>query len=82
MKKFDTNLMAEVDFEGLVTIETSFVIDTDGAVKDVFATGGPEIFNEQAVDVTEKLPFFIPGYLEGKEVEVSYSMPIRFQIVN
>jgi len=82
MMKFDIDLMVEVDFEGLVTIETSFVIDTNGAVKDIFATGGPEIFNEQAVDVTEKLPLFIPGYLEGKEGEVSYSMPIKFQIVN
>lgn len=82
MRKFDTDLMAEVDFEGLVTIETSFVIDKNGVVKDIFATGGPELFNEHAVDVTEQLPLFIPGYLEGKEVEVSYTMPIKFQIVN
>jgi protein TonB len=60
-----------------------FMIDTEGAVKNVeLAKGieGGELLNEEALRVIKLLPNWTPGYNNGKPVEVYYTLPISFNL--
>jgi TonB family protein len=66
--------------EGRVTL--SFVIDTDGSVKDVKVLRGADpALDAEALRVisscTEK---WTPGMQDGKPVKVSFIFPVRFQL--
>tara|TARA_R100000935_G_C2735064_1_gene123570 strand:- start:152 stop:604 length:453 start_codon:yes stop_codon:yes gene_type:complete len=82
MKKFNTDLANDIGLSGMVRVDIEFVIGKDGVVKDITATGAPKVLNEHAIQVIQQLPTFRPGLINGKPVEVVYSLPIMFQVVN
>lgn len=67
------------------TVFVDFVISSDGSVREVGATNivGEEVdqrFIDEAIRVVKSMPRWLPGRQHGKPVDVSYSIPIAFEI--
>jgi protein TonB len=63
------------------TVFVTFVVDTDGKVKDVRvlrSIGGG--CDEEAVRVVQSMPSWKAGKQRGKSVKVQYNLPIRFTL--
>ncbi|WP_298903471.1 energy transducer TonB [uncultured Psychroserpens sp.] len=81
-RKFNTDLAAKVGETGKIKINIEFVIDTNGNPINITANGGPEIMNQNAIEVIGLLPDLKPGMKNGKPVNVLYKMPLVIQIAN
>jgi TonB family protein len=71
--------------EGTIFVE--FVIDSKGKVREVVASDviGDDVdfsLKEEAVRVVAAMPVWKAGIQNGKAVDVSYSIPITFEIGN
>jgi TonB family protein len=71
--------------EGHVFVD--FIIDARGRVRDVVATDliGEDVdpsFKEEAVRVVAAMPGWKAGMQHGKPVDVSFSIPITFELEN
>jgi len=69
----------EVGIQG--TVYVGFVVEKDGSVtqiKILRGIGGG--CDEEAIRVTQLMPKWKPGKQRGKEVRVSYNMPIKFTL--
>lgn len=59
-----------------------FIIGTDGKVSN-FKVKGPEngeLLEKEAIRMVSKLPTFIPGKHDGKDANVEYYIPIKFNL--
>uniref|UniRef100_UPI00404AE245 energy transducer TonB n=1 Tax=Gelidibacter sp. TaxID=2018083 RepID=UPI00404AE245 len=81
-RKFNTDLATQVDGTGKIRINIEFIIDVNGKPINISANGGPEIMNQNAIEVIGLLPDLKPGTKNGKPVNVLYKMPLIFQIAN
>ena len=79
-KKFNTDLANEVGISGKIRILVEFIIDVEGNPINIKASGGPEIMNQNAIDVIAVLPKLKPGMKDGQPINVSYKLPIFFQV--
>ncbi len=77
---FDTSLGAELGLEGLNRIYVVFKINYKGDVTDIQARGPHKILEEEARRVVELIPKMIPGQQRNRPVNVSYTLPISFEI--
>jgi periplasmic protein TonB len=65
------------------TVYTSFVVGTDGKLKESkIIKGVHPILDEEALRVLEKMPAWKPGKQKGKPVNVSYVLPIKFTLTD
>ena len=66
--------------EGIVW--TSFVIDSNGDVKNIVTLGpiNGELFEIEAAKVIKSLPKFKPGKMDDELVNVKHLMAIKFEI--
>lgn len=62
-------------------VSVKFVIEKDGSITDakVVRTDNP-VFNEEALRVVNSMPKWKPGKQRGKEVRVSYTVPVIFSL--
>lgn len=71
----------ENSIEGKVYV--GFVVNTDGSITDVTVkrgvTGGA-VLNDEAIRVVKAMPKWKPGRQQGREVRVSYTLPIQFKL--
>lgn len=81
-RKFNTDLAGDIGLVGRVRIDVKFIIDTDGNPVNISASGGPNVMNENAIDVIASLPKLRSGLQNGEKVNVSYIMPILFMVAN
>jgi TonB family protein len=58
----------------------SFVINKEGNVVDVEATGGHRMLQKEAKRIISLLPRFTPAKHKGENVSVTYSVPINFRL--
>ncbi len=79
-RKFNTDLAAEANVTGKIRINIEFVIDTSGKPINITASGGPELLNQNAIEVIGLFPNLKPGMKDGKPINVSYKMPLTFQV--
>jgi len=57
-----------------------FMVDNNGKVKNpVIVDGGSRKLNKIAVSIIKKLPNWKPGYQSGEAVNVSFTLPVRFE---
>ncbi|GAB5398922.1 MAG: hypothetical protein Aureis2KO_05070 [Aureisphaera sp.] len=75
-RKFNTELIGKAGISGKIEIMIEFIIDVEGNPINITASGGPEIINQNAIDVITILPKFKPGMKDGKPVNVSYILPL------
>ncbi|WP_299891167.1 M56 family metallopeptidase [uncultured Lacinutrix sp.] len=80
VKHFNTEVAKEVGFEDVVKINTFFIIDKEGKIKDIKSRAPHPTFENEAKRVIEALPQFKPGKVDGKPVNVTFYLPIKFRI--
>jgi TonB family protein len=72
-------LAAEQGYEGQVFVQ--FIVTTDGSVAKAKVIKGANVeLNKEALRVINNMPKWVPGEQQGKKVEVSYTIPIRFSL--
>lgn len=79
-RNFNTKLANEAGISGKIQIMIEFIIDLEGKPINIKASGGPEILNQNAIDVIASLPKFKPGAKDGKPINVTYNLPLLFQV--
>lgn len=79
-KNFNTNIGKENRLVGIQRIIVIFKIDSEGNITDVRSRAPHPTLEAEAIKVIKTLPTMIPGEHKGKKVNVSYSLPIVFQI--
>jgi protein TonB len=63
------------------TVFVNFTVEKDGSITQVkIARGIGGGCDEEAIRVTKMMPKWKPGKQRGKEVRVSYNMPIKFTL--
>lgn len=64
------------------TVFVSFVVDSEGTIKDVKTVGAPKGggLEEEAIRVVKKMPKWKPGKQNGRQVSVQFNLPIRFTL--
>lgn len=80
-RKFNTELAAELGMRGKVRVVVEFIFDTTGKPINITASGGPNVLNDHAINCIGLLPNLKPGTKDGKPINVSYKLPITFQIM-
>lgn len=69
----------ELGIQGRVSC--SFVIDTDGSLKDIKVIRGVDpLLDAEAVRVIEKMPNWKPGIQNSRAVAVQYTVPVTFRL--
>jgi hypothetical protein len=81
-RKFNTNIVSDINFSGTSVIKIKFIIDTDGSVYNIEATSSQPEFAEEGKRVVGLLPSFTPAKHQGKAVAVAYTLPITFKVEN
>jgi len=75
---FDTSVM-DGD-EGVVKGEVTFVVERDGTITDVKATGSNKTFNEEAIRTVKSIKNkWTPAKINGKNVRYRYRLPLTMQ---
>ena len=76
------NLSAGKDLKvaGIYEIDVSFVIDTEGNIKDIKTRYAEPALEREAERVIANLPKMIPGKHKGKTMASLYSLPIRYKV--
>jgi protein TonB len=81
-KKFNTSIAGDLGLKGEQKIYVMFKIDRNGFVKDIQTSAKQVPLDKEASRVVGKLPQMTPGKQKDKNVEVLYSLPIKFHIIN
>jgi len=74
------NIKVADGLEGPVKIVSSFVIDKNGFIKDIKVDAPNKDLQAEAKRLILLFPEMEPGKHEGKKADVSYVLPIKFQI--
>ncbi|MGB7786129.1 MAG: hypothetical protein WBL27_08525 [Salinimicrobium sp.] len=74
-RNFNTRMAAKL-VKGVVKMEAQFIIDTEGKVIEIYASGGPEKLNRHLEEILSSLNNFQPAMQDGKAVEVLYILPV------
>lgn len=81
-KKFNADLAYDIGLKGEQKIYVMFKIDKHGYVKDIKTNSDYSKLDKEAERVIGKLPQMTPGKQKDKNVEVVYSIPIKFHVIN
>ena len=89
MKYLNDNIVfpKEAEEKGLEgTVFVDFVIGANGIVREVVVKDAPgedvdPSFKTEAIRVVSSMPKWTPGKQNGKPIDVSYSLPVTFQIL-
>ncbi|MEP6262267.1 MAG: M56 family metallopeptidase [Gillisia sp.] len=79
-RNFNTGLGKELKLKGVNRVIAVFKIDNEGHITEVRARAPHPDLEAEAIRVISSLPQMVPGIHEGKNVGVSYSLPIVFQV--
>ncbi|WP_411893292.1 energy transducer TonB [Winogradskyella sp. A2] len=78
---FNTKLASTLDLpDGRQEIFGAFTIDKQGFVKNVEVRAPHPKLEEETARVLNLLPQFVPGMHKGENIDVSFSLPIVFQL--
>ncbi|MBD8017522.1 energy transducer TonB [Kaistella pullorum] len=74
MKNFRSEKL-KID-KGIVNTTVTFVINTDGSVSDIKASGENQVMNDESVRAVSKIKTkWIPAELNGEKVKYNFTMP-------
>ena len=75
---FDTSVMN--GDEGVVKSEVTFVVERDGSITDVKATGGNSAMNAEAIRTVKSIKNkWAPAKINGQAVRYRYRLPLTMQ---
>lgn len=70
---------ADIDDGEIVTVKIKFVISYEGKIESFsVAQSGGDLFDDEVIRVLKKMPPWIPGKSNGKNVSVYYYLPVKF----
>jgi uncharacterized protein YlzI (FlbEa/FlbD family) len=76
-KTFNAGLAYKLGLKsGLYKIYVSFIISISGEIVNITTEGNNKKLNDEAIKVINRLPKMTPGMINGKIVNVKYSLPI------
>ncbi|MBI9041944.1 energy transducer TonB [Lutibacter sp.] len=76
-KTFNAGLAYKLGLKsGLHKIDVSFIISINGEIVNITTEGNNKELNAEAIKVINRLPKMTPGMVNGKIVNVKYSLPI------
>jgi len=78
--RFDTGIGKELGLAGRNQIITTFTIDKNGRISQLRVRAPHPALEEEAKRVINSLPQMTPARNNGEEIEISYSLPITFQV--
>ncbi|HLV38756.1 energy transducer TonB [Xanthomarina sp.] len=81
-RSFNTNVASNLGLNGEQKIYVTFKIDKTGHVTNIKTSSKYSQLDKESVRVMEKLPQMTPAKQKDKNVEVLYSLPINFNIIN
>jgi len=77
-KNIKTN---KIKGKGVLRTELTFVVERDGTLSDIKATGSSESFNEQAIKAIKKIKTaWNPGMVKGTPVRSRFRFPATLRI--
>ncbi|HSP12277.1 MAG TPA: energy transducer TonB [Salegentibacter sp.] len=79
-KNFNKELGSELGLTGINRITILFQINTEGDIENIQARAPHPRLKEEAEKLIRALPRMEPGKQRGKPVNVSYALPIIFQV--
>lgn len=79
-KNFNKDLGSELGLFGINRITILFQIDTEGNIINIQSRAPHPRLEEEAEKLIKALPKMEPGKQRGKPVNVSYALPIIFQV--
>ncbi|MCF7559935.1 M56 family metallopeptidase [Sabulilitoribacter multivorans] len=79
-RNFNTKLANDLKLTGRQRINVIFKINNEGEVVGVSSRAPHPELEAEAIRVIKTLPKFKPGEHQGKKVNVSYSLPIIFEV--
>jgi predicted CopG family antitoxin len=83
LKSFNKEMTQSLGLpDGQQKILAAFTIDKDGIIKKVKSRASHPRLEEEAERVINLLPQFIPGEHKGEKIDVPYSLPIIFELVD
>ena len=80
-RKFDTDVATDLGLTGTQKINVSFKINKQGEVEILETRANHKDLEKEANRVVGKIPTMEPGKNNNKPVEVSYMLPIQFNIL-
>lgn len=82
LKKFlERNLINPTEMEPgeMVSVNVKFVVGYDGKLQNfAVVKDGGDIFNKEVIRVLKKMPQWVPGKSNGKNIPVFFVIPIKF----
>lgn len=79
-RKFNHSVAEDYGLSGQQRIYVTFTVNKEGKVVDVKASSQVDVLAQEAERVAKLLPDMKPGKQQGKNVPVSYSLPISFTV--
>lgn len=77
---FNKNLGSELGLSGINRITILFQINSEGNIVNIQARAPHPKLEDEAINLIKALPKMEPGKQRGKPVNVSYALPIIFQV--
>jgi protein TonB len=81
-RRFNTELAGELGLTGNQRIYVSFVIDKKGELSQLQVRAPHPRLEREAERVVKMIPKMMPGIQNNREVEVRFTLPIVFNVVN
>jgi protein TonB len=81
-RKFNIDLALNLNLSGKIKVKTSFIINTNGDIVNIKVEAPNKVLSDEAIRTVNLIPRMIPGKHNGKPINVSYKLPIKFQIAN
>jgi protein TonB len=79
-KKFKTDKFTNLESGRIYNVSVQFTVGKDGNVKDILTRAVLPEMEEEAKRVISKMPVMQPGRQGNTEVDVLFTVPIRFQL--
>ncbi len=79
-KKFKTDKFSDLEQGKIYNVNVQFTVGKDGSVKDILTRAVLPEMEEEAKRVISKMPVMQPGRQGNIEVDVLFTVPIRFQV--
>lgn len=81
-RRFNTDIAGEIGLKGSQRIYVTFVIDKKGELTQLQVRAPHPRLEREAERVVKMIPKMLPGIQNNKEVDVMFTLPILFNVVN
>ncbi|SEA76034.1 energy transducer TonB [Psychroflexus halocasei] len=79
-ENFDVKSVEDEIVEGEHTVRVNFMIDNKGNVNQVEARSESSLLADEAKRIISSLPTMNPAMKDGKAIEATYALPVKFKI--